>query len=585
MVRTSQVLSRQLNAYLYRRNQRNTLFYECRRTVCDCRGSAYYLRHRWDAVAWAIDRQRTSTFRRALSLGIIPHQNLSAVVKSGHLPIIHHYLRSCAFDVDAVDPEGCTALYWAVAKSKHFRGIELARTLIETHGAQLNYPIDYFDKMPLFEACRLGHSSMASLLIKHGAWVNPPEYALNRMKETHQVSTFNKFLPSEDNRGPHAGVVSTRAKCDHTPLQMASRYGHTHICEILMGHGASVRGTSISPGWTPLHSATLGASPDVVKLLLQTGAHERSHAMGLRTLAIPNFAIDASGMDVANEGARIKDWTECIRLLLRAGLRLYSTCQLLWNMAENQKKMANVITLLLHYDSALKPFEGSAAHWTKVGPWEETDSRQLLLMAMDRSLDVANLFLRAGFDMDQLNDDGDTLLYQLAEEDNAPLCRFLAAAGANTGWQREDTGFGAVHIAANLGSIHVLRVMVKDPLFNMASADNLGRTPLFHAARKGYYECLVLILSRGRAVSRKGWDMSKADLSEDVPDAFGTRPVIAAARNGHMMVVRVLLMVNPANLLAQDAQGRDVLFWANVNPNLKMRKMVLEFARRRKISI
>ena len=119
LVKTNRILYHQLNGYLYHANQRS--FHHHAR-LC-----GFHSRCIKEALTWGLARERVETIRRAFSLGIHPRrssQSLPNTAGLGHIPTIDAYLdnlESGLLRVDAVHPGGETALYWAVAKYKHFK--------------------------------------------------------------------------------------------------------------------------------------------------------------------------------------------------------------------------------------------------------------------------------------------------------------------------------------------------------------------------------------------------------------------------------------------------------------------------------
>ena len=133
-------------------------------------------------------------------------------------------------DIDAAQPDGSTALLWAVYSVDH----ELAAALLEA-GADPNV-ITRYGATPLSEAVKLGDAGLTGMLLDEGA----------------KPDTANAD--------------------GQTPLMVAAHIGALEIAERLIDLGADVNAVETFRGQTALMWAAAENHPDVAELLIANGA-------------------------------------------------------------------------------------------------------------------------------------------------------------------------------------------------------------------------------------------------------------------------------------------------------------------------
>ena len=139
-------------------------------------------------------------------------------------------------DVNAPQPDGATALHWAV----HWEDLELADLLIDA-GADVNVAND-LGVTPLVMACTSGHAALVGRLLVAGA-------------------------------DPNAALAS-----GETALMAAARAGSLEAVGALVDRGADVNATETTRGQSALMWAVANAHPKVTRVLLARRAdiHARS---------------------------------------------------------------------------------------------------------------------------------------------------------------------------------------------------------------------------------------------------------------------------------------------------------------------
>ena len=198
-------------------------------------------------------------------------------------------------DVNAAQPDGTTALDWAV----RWNDLETAGLLI---GAGADPKIANHDgATPMFLAAQNGSAPMIEQLLKAGADVNAPVLAHGE-----------------------------------TALMMASRCGNTDAVKILLDHGAQLNTKDTLRGTTALMWAAEQSHAGVMELLIARGADVRAQSDVLRPLKRRGLgfapAKDQGGPDAPIKGgltallfAAREGCKDCVRVLLASGASINQT--------------------------------------------------------------------------------------------------------------------------------------------------------------------------------------------------------------------------------------------------------------------
>ncbi len=190
-------------------------------------------------------------------------------------------------DVNAAQPDGATALAWAV----YWDDLETAELLMGA-GADLNAANDY-GVTPLSLACSNRNAAIVQKLLRAGA---------------------------DPNAAPGTGEI---------PLMTAARMGSIEVVELLLAHGVDVNAKETRRGQTPLMWAISFGHPDIAEVLVEHGAdvHARTKRLdveGSTPMVIEGFAVD---VEITPQGGytpllfavRVGDLAS-VRLLLAQGV-------------------------------------------------------------------------------------------------------------------------------------------------------------------------------------------------------------------------------------------------------------------------
>lgn len=199
-------------------------------------------------------------------------------------------------NVNAPQPDGATALHWAV----HWDDLETAALLIGA-GANVNAKNDY-SATPMSLACTNGNAAMVEKLLAAGANPNMASAAgetpLMRCARTGSADAVKALIAKKalvDARNTEQGQtalmwavsqkhpeaaealikagadVKARSKAGFTPLLFAARVGDVGSAKVLLAAGADVNERAPN-GMTPLVLASASGQEDVGIFLLDNGA-------------------------------------------------------------------------------------------------------------------------------------------------------------------------------------------------------------------------------------------------------------------------------------------------------------------------
>ena len=167
-------------------------------------------------------------------------------------------------DVNAVQPDGATALAWAA----HWDDLESAELLIRA-GANVNIANEY-GVAPLTLACTNGSAAMVEKLLLAGANSNVAlptgETALMTCSRTGNVDAVKALLSHG------ADVNAAEPRRGQNALMWALEQRHTDVAQALIDHAADVNARS-EGGFTPLLFASRQGDLEAVRILLAAGAH------------------------------------------------------------------------------------------------------------------------------------------------------------------------------------------------------------------------------------------------------------------------------------------------------------------------
>jgi uncharacterized protein len=197
---------------------------------------------------------------------------LIEAIKSGNSATVQALLQQ-RIDVNAGEPDGTTALHWAV-RGENAQAVELLIRSGAKVKAQNRYGIT-----PLYLASLNGNASIIEALLKAGADPNTAlpdgETALMTAARTGKVDAVKSLLAHGANAN---GKEGTRGQ---TPLMWAAAEGNADVIRVLVAAGSDIQ-TRSSGGFTALLFAAREGRIAAVKALLQAGASVNESLAGRR---------------------------------------------------------------------------------------------------------------------------------------------------------------------------------------------------------------------------------------------------------------------------------------------------------------
>lgn len=201
-----------------------------------------------------------------------------------------------AADINQKQPDGMTALHWAV----YHDDLELTKLLIES-GANAT-AITRYGISPLSLACTNGNAQIVELLLDAGAdpKTSQPggETALMTAARTGRLAPVELLLA----RGADANVTERKGQ---SALMWAAADGHAEVVDALVKAGAHVH-ARVPSGFTPLFFAAREGRTEVIRRLLAAGGevnatlhHERPTDSKMRDSCALLLAVESGHFETA----------------------------------------------------------------------------------------------------------------------------------------------------------------------------------------------------------------------------------------------------------------------------------------------
>lgn len=403
-------------------------------------------------------------------------------------------------DLNAVQPDGTTALQWAA----HWNDADTVKVLLAA-GANPQLANRY-GVTPLSEAAAAGNAPMIEMLLDAGADA--------------------KSLTTPDGE---------------TVLMTAARAGNLDAVKVLLAHGADVNAKENYRGQTALMWAAAEHHADIVKLLLEHGADWKIQSSARET-TIPKLSAASSVTPLARGGlaafhfaAREGD-IETGRVMLDGGVDINqvdadNTSALVVSIVNKRYSYAKFL-LDRGADPNIADVRGRAALYAAIDmrnqdysalPAHKEDdplpSLDLIQALLDHGANpnaqlIKNLPGRSGMDAgDTTLDAGTTPLMRAARAGDAAVMRLLLAKGADPNLTTKD-GNNALQFAAGVGyrdkntkgtekeALEGLKILVGLGL-DINRTDNRGETALHGAADRGADTIVEYLAGQGAQLNAK----------------------------------------------------------------------------------
>ncbi|KAL8705182.1 MAG: hypothetical protein Q9201_001682 [Fulgogasparrea decipioides] len=318
-------------------------------------------------------------------------------------------------------------------------------------------------------------------------------------------------------------------------LQRVVGRGHESLTRILLEQGTELN--VVAEGEVPpLHRAAESGRENIVKLLLEFGANVHTRDRNKRTAIFP---------------AAQRNHPNVLKLLLNAGANANAKSDedqtlMLCLAAERLEKLmkwgVEIIEILLstNLDLEAKDKDGRTALLWAAATGKETLAKLLLTGRTQNKADVHATNFR-----------GKTALHLAVENrtNRIPLVRLLLENGAGVN-ATSDGGWTPLHNAAEKGYEDVASLLL-DWKANANATTSSGMTALHWCARNGHVNVVKLLLQQqGIRIHCK--------------DSFEETPMLGAAQNAHIEIVRLLSPTNDGTNLSPAARAACNGFQATV---------------------
>jgi len=149
----------------------------------------------------------------------------------------------------------------------------------------------------------------------------------------------------------------------------------------------------------------------------------------------------------------------------------------------------------------------------------------LYIASQQGKLEVVKVLIEAKAKVDQAMEDGATPLFIASEHGELEVVKVLIEAKAKVD-QAEQNGSTPLYIASQLGKLEVVKALIEGKA-KVNQADDIGATPLYISSQEGKLEVVTTLIEAGAAINQARND--------------GRPPIYIASCNGHAPIVQVLI--------------------------------------------
>ncbi|OQD68299.1 hypothetical protein PENPOL_c003G10753 [Penicillium polonicum] len=291
--------------------------------------------------------------------------------------------------------------------------------------------------------------------------------------------------------------IDEQGNFGRTALSAACERGRLDAVKKLLDNNADLEIAS-GNGHTPLHTAACSGHAEVVKLLLDKGAKIHNGSDGSKT---PLYCACLNGHHQVAQ--MLLQWEPELMATHERWIPLF---------AASEGGFLDIVQLLIQKGADIDAFDG----------FRETP---LYIACENGHIEVVRLLLDKGADVHHRNQFGWTPVNTASDEGFSDIVLLLVERGADINVQNE-SGESPLSSACRRGHIEVVRLLL-DKGADIHHQSQSGWTPVNDASKAGFLDIVRLLIQRGAHI--------------DTPDQFGETPLYVACENGHIEVVHLLL--------------------------------------------
>jgi uncharacterized protein len=429
-------------------------------------------------------------------------------------------------DVNLPQPDGATALHWAV-----YRDDLPTVDLLLRAGANPKVA-NSFGATPLSMAAETGSHAVVQRLVEAGADVNERvagrDSVLMLAARSGNVDTIRLLL----DRG--ADVNASETARGTTALMWAAAQGHAPAVQLLVERGADVSAVS-APAWQdrPVRYAkavdprpSQGRNQDLVVSQVGPRNTRARDGGGLTPLV---FAVRANDL-------------ESVRVLLKAGADVNQVTRYGWSplLVATQNRYYQLASVLL--DHGANPNVANKGGWAPLYlavdnrnieggdypvPKPDMDTLEFIKKLLDKGANVnwriqESTWYRTVFTSQWVHEDGATAFWRASQSSDLDLMKLLLAHGADPNIAT-NIGVTPLHVAAGIGWVegvtyewskdaNVEAVKLLMSLGNDPNAQALtGRTALHGAGHKGAARVIQVLVDAGARLDQRDFGQNGND--------------------------------------------------------------------------
>jgi ankyrin repeat protein/serine/threonine protein kinase len=387
----------------------------------------------------------------------------------------------------------------------------------------------------LMIAAQLGHASIHSALLEHGADIQrQAEDGRNALmiaathgntriiQELLQHVAFLRKINTNQNKieGDFDPLLDCRDELGQTALLRASSMGHSHIIELLIAAGANVNITDHIDGMSALAWASEHGPSTIVKLLITHGANVNQKNHQGQTPLIRAASKDYAYSDRFNSSMVSKN--------------------VFVDVEENEMKLHSASSPSVVVDTLIS---GGA----DVNAKNHDGYTALMVAAWQGHSLVVDALIRASADVNMQAEKGQTALMVAAGQSHSRIAELLITLGANVNIC-DEKGETALMKAACKGDTYVVDCLIRCGA-NINAKDNIyGNSVLIWAV-------LHINSSIVESLLRAGADVNTTNHK-------GESALISAVKKGHSYTTGCLISAGADTNITDNINGQSALMFA-----------------------